>query len=298
MRTKVALVGVGRWGKNLLRVFAERCQVTACCNKDDPAVHEWLKEEYPSIRGTFDYGEILGDANIGAVIIATPIDTHAKLARQALEAGKHVFVEKPLATSVQDTRFLVDCATKKGLILFVGYLFLYHPALELIRALTKEDPIVYAKMVWTKFGTFGEDILWNLVSHEISIALELFQAAPDTAAILHKKGIVTVGDTVVVHLGFGAGRECILDVNRCANTKVKSVTIVTESGKAFLWENASVYKIVGGSTAQLLCVKRQEPLALEADAFMHSLQTREPASSDGAFSLRVVEVMEQLRITE
>jgi len=144
MRTKVALVGVGRWGKNLLRVFAERCQVTVCCNKDDPAVHEWLKEEYPSTRGTFDYGEILGDASIGAVIIATPIDTHAMLTRQALEAGKHVFVEKPLATSVEDTRFLVECATKKGLILFVGYLFLYHPTSITAFPWTSTIPLIFS----------------------------------------------------------------------------------------------------------------------------------------------------------
>jgi len=298
MRTRVALVGVGRWGKNLLRIFCQRCEVVLCCNKGDRAVHAWLKEEYPYVRSTFDYGEVLRDGSIEAVVIATPIRTHARLVRQALEAGKHVFVEKPLATSVEDTRFLVECATRKKLILFVGYVFLYHPALEKIRPLTKEDPIVYARMSWKKFGTFKEDILWNLVSHEVSITLDLFQDIPDSAVILHKKGIVTACDIVSIHLGFGTGRECVLDVHRCAKTKVKSVTIMTMAGKVFLWEDDALYNITSGNTAHLLCVGSEEPLALEADAFVRSIQTEEPARSDGGFSLRVVEVMSQLQATD
>lgn len=297
MRTKVAMVGVGRWGKNLLRVFDEQCQVALCCNKNDLTVHDWLRDKYPYIRRTFDYGEVLRDRTIDAVIIATPIDTHAKLARQALEAGKHVFVEKPLATSVEDTRFLVECARQKKLILFVGYVFLFHPAFEMIQALTKEDPIVYAKMIWSKYGTFDENILWNLVSHDISIALKLFQAIPERANVLHEKGIVTACDTVSVHLRFGAGRECILDVCRCANTKNKCITVVTLSGKVFLWENDALYRFDGRDKAGLLFDVKEEPLALEVNAFLGSVQSGESIRSDGAFSLRVCNVMSQLRAT-
>lgn len=292
--TKVALVGVGRWGKNLLRVLDARCDVAVCCNQSDPAVHTWLKEHYPHVRGTFHYDEVLRDRSIEAVVIATPIVTHAQLARQALEFGKHVFVEKPLATTIPDAKGLVDTATNKGLVLFVGHVFLFHPVLEKVKELTKKDPILYTRIVWTKFGTFGEDIFWDLVSHEVSIASDLFRGRSRQASVLHQKGVVTARDIVTVCLRFDGNRECLFDINRCAPTKSKSMTIVTVGGEVFLWGNDSLYRLRSGNTLELFYQGKQEPLALEADAFLRSVESGEPTHSDGSLGLMVVEVVSQL----
>ena len=154
----MALVGVGRWGKNLLRVLNELCDVAYCCNKSDIDAQGWVNQRYPHIECTFDYQEVLSNSSIDALIIATPINTHGSLARQALEADKHVFVEKPLSMSSAEATELVGSASERGLRLFVGHLFLFHPVLRRIKEATRSDPVDHARMSWAKFGTFKEDI--------------------------------------------------------------------------------------------------------------------------------------------
>lgn len=292
---RVALVGIGRWGKHLLRVLDARCQVAICCHRNDPRVDTWLQEQYPHVKRTLDYREVLGEPTVQAVVIATPVETHFELALLALEAGKHVFVEKPLATSVGDAEQLVHTARKKGRILFVGHVFLYHPLLDTVKRLTAGDPVVYARMTWAKFGTFEEDVLWNLVSHDVAVAMELFGRRPREVALVHARAVVTACDIVTVRLGFDDGGECVLDVNRCTPGRDKGITILTAGGAVLLWAGDRLYRAGPGDALERLESGEQEPLAAEMEAFLASVKSGRPVRSDGAFGLTVVDVVSRLR---
>jgi len=119
----IGIVGLGKWGKNLLRDFSSMCEVKTCCVTKISKNLNWLKKNYPKIKITFQYEEILNDETINAVIIATPIDFHYKFALKALKAGKHVFVEKPIATTIHQANSLVNYAKKKESYIICGSCF-------------------------------------------------------------------------------------------------------------------------------------------------------------------------------
>ena len=239
MTIRLALVGAGRWGRRLLRVLDQISDLAMCCNKSDPAVHTWMQRHYAHIRCTFDYEEVLGDPSIQAVVLATPIKTHAPLARRALQAGKHVFVEKPLATTLAEAGDVVEIAAERSLHVAVGHIFLYHPVMNKVRQLTQTDEVIYARMSWAKFGTFAEDIYWNLVSHDVSLAASLFRRRVCQADVIDERALLTARDMVTVRLGFDDGRECIIDVNRCGRERLKRVNLLTAADQAYLWENGN-----------------------------------------------------------
>lgn len=291
---RVALIGIGHWGKNLLRVLNELCDVVYCCNKSNYSTHAWIRHLYPHTKCTFDYQEVLSDSSIDAVVIATPIDTHGALVRQALDSGKHVFVEKPLATSSEEATNLVDNARERRLTLFVGHLFLFHPVLGKIKDATVSDPVTHARMHWAKFGTFKENIFWNLVSHEVSLALSLFQTKVCEASVVNEQPFLTAQDIVTVRLDFGDGRECIIDVNRCALSRRKRINILTGSGTAYLWEDQILYEVTRNDQPTEIYSNNQEPLNLELSAFLQSVRSETRTNGDGQHALEVVRVLELL----
>ena len=292
--TRVALVGLGRWGTNLLRALDDLCDIVYCCNKGDYNAHSWVKHRYPHIKCTFDYQEILADSNVEAVVIATPIDTHGTLVRLALDSGKHVFVEKPLATSSEEAASLVEKASKLSLTLFVGHLFLFHPVLGKIKDKTMSDPVSHVRMHWAKFGTFKENIFWNLVSHDVSLALSLFQRNVCKAYIVNEQPFLTAQDMATVRLDFEGGRVCVIDVNRCAFTKNKAINILTESGAAYLWEGQSLYEIKKDNQPSEIFSNDQEPLAIELRTFLQAIQDETRTNALGQHALEVIRVLETL----
>ncbi len=131
---RVAVVGCGNWGKNLVRNFAHLGALAAVCDADKVKL-ELVARENSGVRVTDDFESILKDPKVNAVVIATPSDTHFDLARQALLAGKHVYVEKPLARNVKHAEELGALAEKANLVLMVGHLLLYHPAVNCLKEL-------------------------------------------------------------------------------------------------------------------------------------------------------------------
>jgi len=290
--TRVAIVGIGRWGKNLLREFNKLCDVPVCCSKGNKQNLEWLKKNYPSINA-FHYDDVLMDKTIDAVVIATPIDSHFELAYKALSAGKHVFVEKPMAKNIDDAKKLIRAAKKQNLILFVGHVFLYHPVFKKIKEITRKEPVKYARFVWNKFGTFDEDIIWNIISHEVSIAIKLF-GIPKNISILDEKGFFTKRDIVSVSLGFKANR-CLINVNRVSNSKNKSITFVTRNN-LFLWENDALYRLDKRMNSfSLIYQSNAQPLAVECREFIENIRKRKRPYTDGNFGLDVVKVLARLK---
>lgn len=292
--TTVAVVGVGRWGKRLLRVFDAHARVLSCCHRGTPATAQWLQAHYPHITRTVRFDDLLEDDRVEAVVLATPIDTHASMARRVLEAGKHVFVEKPLATTAFDARALVDLARAQGRILFVGHVFLFHPVLARLQQAIREDPVRYVVMRWAKWGTFTDDLLWNLVSHEVSLAIALFGGLPCSTTILSEHGALTSCDIVSLVCRFDEGRECAIHVNRCARSANKHLTAVTCQGRVFDWDRDTLAIFAANGDLVDTYHAQEEPLAVEVKAFLNALLTG--STSSGEEGCRVVEVVEPLHV--
>ncbi|MBI4122976.1 MAG: Gfo/Idh/MocA family oxidoreductase [Parcubacteria group bacterium] len=175
---KIGVVGLGYWGPNLLRNFSqlEGCEVAYGCDiKKD--VFRKLAVQYPSTKFTVSYEDILQDDTVQAVAIATPLSTHYELAKTALERGKHVLLEKPMASSVVQCQELIDLAESKGLILMIDHTFVYTGAVKKIKELMQElGDIYYFDSERINFGLIQHDasVLWDLAAHDFSILRFLF----------------------------------------------------------------------------------------------------------------------------
>lgn len=169
------MIGCGYWGPNLIRNFInlKDAKVKICSDIDEKRL-EHMKQLYPSLATTTDYKEIINDESIDAVVIATPVSTHYTLAAEALEAGKHVFCEKPLTQSVEEGVKLVDLADEKGRTLMVGHTFVYTAAVNKVKDLINSGElgdIYYMSTARVNLGLFQEDInvVWDLAPHDVSI---------------------------------------------------------------------------------------------------------------------------------
>jgi len=237
----VAIIGLGVWGKNLLREYSKLCSVSICCTKGNKKNLKWIKQNYPNVKHTKNFDEVLNDPTIDIVVIATPIKTHFRLASKALQSGKHVFLEKTIAENIIEAKKLISIAKEKNLTFFVGHIFLYHPVLKKIKEIIKKDPIIYARLNWMRLGAFEEDIVFDLVSHYISIILELF-GEPNSLSVLDAKRNVTNCDMITIVLKFSKNRKCVIDVNRNTTFKKRSITLLTIKN-SFVWDDDVLYKL-------------------------------------------------------
>lgn len=293
-KIRIAIVGLGRWGRTLVRAFSAVADVAIGCNQRDPEAHKWLRHHFPGIRSTFDIREVFGDSTIEAVVIATPVASHFELARSALTSGKHVFVEKPLATSIKEAQELVDTAARVGRQLFVGHTFLYHPCFSWLQAATANDPVTNARMAWAKFGTFDEDLVWNLLVHDVAMSRLLFGSRPQRVEVIGVVGVRTQIDIISVGLMHSTGAQCWVDINRCMPLTRKTVTILTQSGQWFAWEGNTIYQLPPFDPFEVRFESREEPLEREARAFVASVTGGRPALSDGTIGVEVVDILAEV----
>ncbi|HEU4920832.1 MAG TPA: Gfo/Idh/MocA family oxidoreductase [Candidatus Limnocylindrales bacterium] len=290
--TRVAIVGMGTWGRQLIRVFDDLADVVLCCSRGDPAGVEWLRRSYPAIRAGSSAEVAFDDPSIEAVVIATPIPTHAPLAIAALAAGKHVFVEKPLATSGSEARRVVDAADASGRTLFVGHTFLYDAAFEALHGLVQRDPIETIELSWLKYGTFREPLAWNLLSHEVALAMWLVGRAP-VLRIVERGSGQTATDRLVAELDFGAGGPAgRIEIDRAHREKVKTARIRTRSGQDYRWRDGSLERLPDRGAPERLVEHTEETLVREAAAFLEAVSSGRPSRSDGPFGAAVVDVIE------
>lgn len=268
MTTRVALVGTGRWGTRLLEPLSARFDVTVAHRED--------------------VARVLADGSVDAVVLATPIETHAVLATRALEAGKDVFVEKPLATSAADARAVAAAADRAGRVLFVGHLLLYHPLFLRLQ----EAPFARARMSWRKLGTFDSDLFWNLGSHHVSLALALAGCAPDEVELLAAEAVRTGCDRALLRLAFG-GRDVLVDLDRVGAPSSSFVSVTTQDGRFLTWSDESLYELRGEQLE--LVAEGGDPLAVELDAFRAAIEEGAAFPSDAAHAVSVVETIERIR---
>jgi len=289
----LAIIGIGKWGKNLVREFSKVSNVVICHSSGDKDNVVWLQKNFPSIKHTRNFQDVLDDKSINAIVIASPINTHFFLSYQTIQANKHLFVEKTIAVNSSDAKKLIAMTKKKKLVLFIGHIFLYHPVLSKIKQITKNESIVYLKFSWTKLGSFQEDILLDLVSHFISIIIELI-GIPKSIKIINIRKIVSSYDIITIEFGFGKNCKCIVDINRVSNFKKRSIIVVTTKN-IFEWEDDVLYKFNKRKLSyELMSIPNKTPLEIECETFIRNLN-RKPYYSNADKALKIIQLTEKCR---
>ena len=245
---KVGVVGCGRWGKNLVRNFASLGELRTVCDSD-PERLAGVKVQYPTVETTHAYQELLLDGQIKAVVIAAPAVAHAFLVREALEAGKDVFVEKPLALTVADGRAIVALANERKRILMVGHLLRYHPGVLKLKELLDAGALGRIQYVYSNrlnLGAFRteENILWSFAPHDISAILYLLGERP---VDIHVQGGSYLhpdrADVTVTTLGFQSGVSGHIFVSWLHPYKEQKLIVVGDRGMAVFDDVVSERKL-------------------------------------------------------
>ncbi len=316
----VAVVGAGGWGKNLVRNFASLadCRLKTICDLS-PELLEKHGAGYPGVQTTQEVGDVLADDEIDAVVVATPAPTHFDLARRVLDAGKHVYVEKPLTLSVGEAEALVEQADAAGRKLMVGHLLEYHPCVLRLKELIDSGElggIYYMYMHRLNLGVVRkqENAWWSLAPHDVSIVLFLFGEEPVTVTSQGQAYLRQgVEDVVFCQLKFADGKMANIHVSWLDPHKMRKVTLVgTKKMASFddmeATEKIRVYdkaaNVAPGSVdytdaitlrqgdIHIPYVKAGEPLGAECRHFLDCIARDETPRSDGRDGLRVVRVLD------
>ena len=290
---KIAIIGLGKWGKNLLREFSNVSCVTKCHTRGNQKNISWLRMNYPKVVHTTSIRDILTDKNIDAVAISTPINSHFKIAKNALESGKHVFVEKPMASSVIEAKQLIKIAKSKNLNLFVGHVFLYNEIFKKIKKIDKQESITYAHFAWKKFGTFDEDIFKNLLSHDISLILALF-GSPNRIKLTNNVGFITTSDRISLELNFTRNRKCEVSIDRISPHKEKSVTFLTKKN-LFVWNDDELLRFDKRTQSfKKIYQSKNTPLHLECKKFIVNITSKKVSYDSSFLALNVTRILSKL----
>ena len=291
---KLGIIGIGDWGKNLVRDTSKISYVKKCSGLGNTKNISWLKKNYPSIQYVSDQKEIFTDKEIDAVIIATPINTHYNLVKKALLSKKHVFVEKPLCSTLSKAEELIKIAKKNNLVLFVGQIFIFNEILKKVIEISKRENIVYINFVWNKFGTFDEDIFLNLVSHDLSIILTLF-GKPKKIKLVNAFGFISKCDVVTLTLELPKNKKCQIHINRCSNYKQKHITIFTQKN-IYIWDDCRLYKNNKKSNSfRLIFESRHTPLEIECKEFIKKLNETKISFESANLAKDVIQVIQKLK---
>jgi predicted dehydrogenase len=227
----IGQAGLGHWGKNLVRNFDELADLTWICDSDEARRTEF-GARYPNARVTASFEEMVAADDLQAVVIATPVPTHHPLAKQALEAGKHVFVEKPPAMRAAEMEELVGLAEERGLVLMPGHLLLYHPAVEKLKELVDSGQLGDVLCVYGNRQNLGiirtnENALWSLGVHDLSVILYLIGEQP-SQAIANGNAFLNAGveDVVFCYLQFPSGKIAHMHLSWLDPHKMRKLTVV------------------------------------------------------------------------
>lgn len=315
---RVAVVGCGYWGPNLVRNFFEipQCELIWCCDKNAEML-DGISRRYPTLKCTTDFEEVL-DSDVDAVSIATPIRTHYGLARQALEAGKHTLVEKPLAYSYEECLELVELSERARKVLMVGHTFEYNPAVHKLKEIVDSGELGDIRYIYSSRVNLGQvrsdvNALWNLAPHDISIYLYLLGTMPVQLSA-RGKGFLNpeVEDVAFLYLEFDGGVIAHTHVSWLDPSKIRRMTVVGSEkmvvyddmdpeGKIRVYDKGVIElgEIYGEFHIKLragdITIPRldmREPLRVECEHFLHCIETGETPRSDGRSGARVVKILE------
>jgi predicted dehydrogenase len=317
---RVGVVGLGYWGPNLARNFhaLPDAELVWCCDAS-PAARERVAPMVPGARMTDRIEDLLEDETLDAIVLATPVPTHAALAVRVLEAGKHCFVEKPLAQSVADAERAVVAAEKSGRTLMVGHLLEYHPGVRKLKELADSGELGEIHYVYGNRLNLGkvradENALWSLGAHDISVLLHLVEEEPHELTARGESYLRPgVEDVVFCFLRFPSGISAHLHLSWLDPHKERRFTVVgskrmatfddmATEGKLTIYdkgfdENTRSYGEYITRSGDIFSprISSGEPLRLECEHFVEAIKNRTAPRSDGQSGLRVVRVLERLQ---
>jgi predicted dehydrogenase len=242
---RVAVVGLGYWGPNLVRNLneLEDAELVAVCDMRPEAL-ETIGRRYPAVATTTSYDDIVSDPSIDAVVIATPVSTHHPLGMRALEAGKHLFIEKPLAASSEEGEDLVEAARDRNLVLMPGHTFLYSPPVNTIRDLiTSGDlgDIYFISTSRVNLGLHQADVsvAWDLGPHDFSILRYWLEETPRHVTAMSRGCVIPgIPDVAFINLEFPSGTIAHVELSWLAPSKLRRTTIVG-SRKMIVYDDTS-----------------------------------------------------------
>jgi predicted dehydrogenase len=305
------VVGLNYWGPNLVRNFDGLAELAWLCDLDDTHLRP-LAERYPHARATNALEDMLADDDLDAVVIATPVPTHYALAKQALEAGKHVFVEKPPAMRAVEMDELVQIAADRDRVLMPGHLLLYHPAVLKLKELVASGELgdvlcVYGNRVNLGIVRSNENALWSLGVHDLSVILYLLDEDPDLATAQGSWSIHEgVEDVVFCFLRFPSGKIAHMHLSWLDPHKMRKMTVVG-SQKMVVFDDmepdrkVTVYEKKAESSGAIVSgdihipkIATTEPLRLECEYFLELIDgkhDRDKVARDGARVVRALELL-------
>ena len=306
----VAVIGAGRWGRNLVKNFHALGALGAIA-ETDPVLRATLAREYPTIPIYDGYSDILNGKNheIPAVVIATPVATHYALAKEAILAGKDVFVEKPMALSAEEAEDLERLAAQKDRILMVGHLLLYQPAIRFIKSYLDAGKLGAIYSLHQERLNLGrvrtvENALWSLGVHDVAVLLHLVGDKPsEVTAVGHRVLQPEIEDEVYLHLSFPGGVKAHLHVSWLWPEKTRRLVVVGSDGMLVydeLTQNVTLYRKTinpdltnHDEGSEVIFKGGEEPLTLECRHFLDCVATRRKPISDGSNGVEVVRVLER-----
>jgi len=316
----LGVVGLGYWGPNLARNFdaLPGCELAWCCDADE-ARRERIGTVHRSAKLTDRLDDLLEDEKLDAVVLATPVPTHADLAERVLRSGKHCFVEKPLAQSAADAERAVAAAEESGRILMVGHLLEYHPGIRLLKEALDSGELGQTRYIYGNRLNLGqlrseENALWSLGAHDVSVVLALAEEEPEELSARGECYMQPgIEDVVFAFMRFPSGLAAHLHLSWLDPHKERRFTVVgskrmatfddmelerklTIYDKGFD-ERADSYGEYITRAGDIRCprVPNAEPLRIECEHFLSCIRDGVTPRSDGHSGLRVVRVLEGLQ---
>jgi UDP-2-acetamido-3-amino-2,3-dideoxy-glucuronate N-acetyltransferase len=311
MKRNIAVVGSGYWGKNLVRNFAALGALHTVCDVDINSLAE-LKARWPEVNLETSFTRVLQDKEIAGVAIATPAALHYKMAREALEAGKDTFVEKPLSLRIEEGRDLVELAEGRKRILMVGHLLEYHPAVVKLKEILSKGVLGKIRYIYSNRLNLGkirteENILWSFAPHDISVILSLLGSEMPAEISTHGGYYLhhDIADVTVTNMSFHSGVSAHIFVSWLHPYKEQKLVVIGD-GKMAEFNDTSKDKLVifrheiewvdrrpvpRRGEPEVISIPDDEPLKLECQEFINSIDTRKQPKTDGYNGLRVLKIL-------
>jgi UDP-2-acetamido-3-amino-2,3-dideoxy-glucuronate N-acetyltransferase len=307
----MAVIGSGYWGKNLVRNFYHLGVLKLICDKNE-SVLEQFKKDYADVETCLKLEDVFSRKDVKAVVVATPAETHYEVVHRALSAGKHVYVEKPLALTEKEGRELVKLAQTNGSIIMVGHILQYHPAVIKLKELINTGELGKIQYLYSNRLNIGkirneENILWSFAPHDISVILMLLGEMPESVyatggSYLQRK----IPDTTLTTMDFPSGVKAHIFVSWLHPVKEQKLVVVGDK-KMAVFDDVGEQKLLlyphridwldripvaSKEAAEVVSVHMEEPLKLECRHFLECIEKDQQPRTDGEEGLRVLKILQ------
>jgi len=315
---KIGIIGAGNWGINLVRNF---CKISgtdniSVCDLDNKRL-SLIESEYTGIKTFLNYDEIISSGEIESIVVSTPAETHYEIAKKALLAGKHVFVEKPMTLEVDESEELIEIAKSNRLTLMVDHLLIYHPVICRMKELIEKGELGKIYYLYSQRLNLGvvrskENALWSLGPHDISVVLYLLNEFPsriEASGGVYIQESQKIEDAVFLHLSFPSGVDVHAHLSWLDPHKTRKMTIVGDKkmvvfddmeprNKLTIFDKGVEWTEKGGISVRygdiyIPSIILYEPLKAVCEHFIYCVENSQKPKSDGDSGLKVLKVLKK-----